>query len=236
MRIRNSAWILAMLAMLTLAGCSSKPATEEAAQPEASSSEAASSGGAAGGAAARPAAKATPAAPKPAAPVTLAAGTVLTVRTVETISAKTSNPGDTFTGSLVEPVTVDGQVVIPAGASVVGTVVTSKDPGRFKGEGVLEVTLTSITAKASSYDIETNSVTRSVKGKGKRTAAMVGGGAGAGALIGGLAGGGKGAAIGAAAGAGAGTAGAGLTGNKDVVISAESALSFKLLTPVEIKP
>src|SRR5581483_3096072 len=77
--------------------------------------------------------------------------------------------------------------------------------------------------------------TRSAKGKGKRTAVAVGGGAGLGALIGGLAGGGKGAAIGAAAGAGAGTAGAAFTGNKDIVLPAESTVSFRLVQPLEIK-
>jgi hypothetical protein len=63
---------------------------------------------------------------------------------------------------------------------------------------------------------------------------LIGGGAGAGALIGGLAGGGKGAAIGALAGAGAGTAGAALTGNKDIVIPAESMVNFHLTAPVTI--
>jgi hypothetical protein len=63
---------------------------------------------------------------------------------------------------------------------------------------------------------------------------MIGGGAGAGAVIGALAGGGKGAAIGAAVGAGAGTAGAAFTGNKNIVLPAESAVSFNLLKPVEV--
>jgi hypothetical protein len=73
------------------------------------------------------------------------------------------------------------------------------------------------------------------KGKGKRTAAMVGGGAAGGAAIGALAGGGKGAAIGALIGAAAGTGGAGLTGNRDITLAAETALSFKLLQPLEVK-
>jgi hypothetical protein len=64
---------------------------------------------------------------------------------------------------------------------------------------------------------------------------MIGGGAGGGALIGGLAGGGKGALIGAALGAGAGTAGSAYTGEKEIVLPAESALSFKLTEPVTIK-
>jgi len=56
-----------------------------------------------------------------------------------------------------------------------------------------------------------------------------------GALIGGLAGGGKGAGIGALAGGGAGAGGAAFTGNKDVVLPAESALSFKLEQPIEVR-
>jgi hypothetical protein len=50
-----------------------------------------------------------------------------------------------------------------------------------------------------------------------------------------LAGGGKGAAIGALAGAGAGTAGAAYTGNKEIVLPAESTVSFKLTRAVEVK-
>src|SRR5207248_4555957 len=87
----------------------------------------------------------------------------------------------------------------------------------------------------TAYEMQTSSVSRYLKGKGKRTAAMIGGGAGGGALIGGLAGGGKGALIGAALGAGAGTAGAAYTGNKEIVIPAESALSFKLTEPLTVK-
>ena len=56
-----------------------------------------------------------------------------------------------------------------------------------------------------------------------------------GALIGGLVGGGKGALIGAALGAGAGTAGSAYTGEKEIVLAAESALSFKLTEPLTVK-
>ena len=48
------------------------------------------------------------------------------------------------------------------------------------------------------------------------------------------AGGGKGALIGMSIGAGAGIVGAALTGKKDVVIRAETALTFQLLEPVQI--
>ncbi len=167
--------------------------------------------------------------------VTIPAGTVLTVRIGETLGSKVSQPGQTFTATLAQPVQVNGQEVVPSGARASGTVVDAKPLGRFKGGAVLQVKLTSIEVGGNSLPIQTSSVTRTEKGKGKRTAVMAGGGAGLGALIGGLAGGGKGAAIGALAGAGAGTGGAAFTGNKDIVLPAESVLSFKLGQAVEVR-
>src|SRR5438132_3515085 len=124
--------------------------------------------------------------------------------------------------------------VLPSGAEASGKVVQAVPLGRFKGGAVLKLALDSVTINGDAYDVQTSSVSRYLKGKGKRTAAMIGG-AGGGALIGGLAGGGKGALIGAALGAGAGTAGAAYTGNKEIVIPAESALSFKLSEPLTVK-
>ena len=100
---------------------------------------------------------------------------------------------------------------------------------------MLSLVLESVTVNGGAYDVKTSSVSRYLKGKGKRTATLIGGGVGGGALIGGLAGGGKGALIGAAVGAGAGTAGAAYTGGKDIVLPAESALSFKLAEPITVK-
>jgi hypothetical protein len=152
-----------------------------------------------------------------------------------TIDTKSAGVGDSFTGTLARSVTVGGVVAIPAGAGVSGTVVDAKSPGRFKGEGVLTVALTSIDVRGVPTTIQTSSYSQTVKGKGKRTAVMAGGGTGAGALIGGLAGGGKGALIGGLVGAGAGTAGAAFTGNKDLQIPAESVVTFKLNTPITVK-
>jgi hypothetical protein len=152
-----------------------------------------------------------------------------------TIDTKTANAGDTFTGTLAHSVSVDGVVAIPSGAGVTGTVVQSKSPGRFKGEGTLAVALTAVNVRGASTSIESSTYTQSVKGKGKRTAVMAGGGTGAGALIGGLAGGGKGALIGGLVGAGAGTAGAAFTGNKDLQIPAESVVTFKLGNSITVK-
>jgi hypothetical protein len=173
--------------------------------------------------------------PAATAPAALPAGTVLTVRLGQTVGSKISRPGDKFDATLAEPLEANGTVLIPKGAQLQGTVQDAAPLGRFKGGARLRLTLDAVTVNGKQYPIQTTSIARSEKGKGKRTAVMTGGGAGVGALIGGLAGGGKGAAIGAIAGAGAGGAGAAFTGNKDIVLPAESALSFKLEQPVEIK-
>ena len=130
---------------------------------------------------------------------------------------------------------MNGRVVIPKGAHATGIVRDAKSAGRFKGGAELTVSLSSVTVNDASYDLQTSDFKQTSKGKGKRTAEMIGGGGAAGALIGGLAGGGKGAAIGAAIGAGGGTAGAGLTGNREIAWPAETQLTFKLLQPLEIK-
>jgi len=176
----------------------------------------------------------TPEAPAPPEPVTVPAGTSIVVRMGSTLNTKTANAGDTFTGSLAHAVTVHGEVAIPSRAGVTGTVVESKSPGKFKGEGILTISLTSINVGGAPERIRTSSYTVTVKGKGKRSAVAIGGGTAGGALIGGIAGGGKGAGIGALVGAGAGTVGAAATGNKDLQIPAEQVITFKLASPITV--
>jgi hypothetical protein len=173
--------------------------------------------------------------PKPQ-PIVVPAGTVLTVRTGQALSSKSSQTGQTFLATLAQPVSVGGRSALTAGSTVSGTVVTAKAKGKVKGEGQLDLSLTSISLGGHTYPIQTNVLSSTVKGKGKRTAATTGGGAAGGALIGGIAGGGKGAAIGAGVGAAAGFIGGTLTGNKQVEVPAESALSFTLAQPLTLPP
>lgn len=173
--------------------------------------------------------------PKPQ-PIVVPAGTVLTIRTGQALSSKTSQAGQTFLATLAQPVSVEGRKALPAGATVKGTVVSAKAKGKIKGEGELSLTLSSISVGDHTYEMSTNTISSTQKGKGKRTAATTGGGAAGGALIGGLAGGGKGAGIGALVGAGAGFIGGAMTGNKQVEIPAESALTFTLAEPLTLPP
>jgi BON domain len=181
-----------------------------------------------------PPAPAPPPPPPPPPPLVVPAGTSLTVRVGQALSSKDSQTGQTFTATLAQPVSVKGRAAFPAGATVSGTVVAAKTKGKIKGEGELDLALTSISVGSHTYPIQTSVLENTLKGKGKRTAATTGGGAAGGALIGGLAGGGKGAGIGALVGAGAGLVGGAVTGNKQIEIPAESALTFTLSQSVKL--
>jgi hypothetical protein len=179
-----------------------------------------------------PAPAAAPAPPPPPKPVeyTVPAGTSVVVRMGQTVSAKESSVGDSFTGTLAQSVVVKGVSVFKAGTPVSGTVTASKGQGKFKGAGDLAIAIN----RVGNYPVSTSSYEKDQSGKGKRSAALIGGGGGGGALIGGLAGGGKGALIGGLLGAGAGTAGAAFTGNKNISIPAETVVTFHLSAPITV--
>jgi hypothetical protein len=238
---------LALSGLLLLGGCNKGPAPAAPAAEPAPTTQAAAPPPAAPAPAAEPAAPppAPAAAPPPAAAMTAAAapapppppkqytvpaGTPLVVRLEQTVSAKNSNVGDSFSGVLAQSVVVGGVTVIRAGAPVTGVVTAAKGQGRFKGSGDLAIAI----RRVGDYAVSTTAYEATSKGKGKRTAGFVGGGAGGGALIGGLAGGGKGALIGGLLGAGAGTAGAAFTGNKDITVPAESVVTFKLAESITV--
>jgi hypothetical protein len=235
---------LAAALLITAAGC--KSSTQTATDPNAQNPDQAASAGP--GTAAAPGGDSTASAPAAGSPsvkprpqtsaapaaIDLPAGTLLRVRLDDDLGSKISQPGEAFTATVSDDVVVNGQTVIAKGSRADGTVVDAQPLGKIKGGARLQVRLDRVHTNWGSYPVETSSISRAENGKGKRTLMMGGGGAALGALIGGLTGGGKGAAIGAAAGAGAGTAGSAFTGNKQIVLPAETLLSFKLEQPVHI--
>ena len=179
--------------------------------------------------------------PAPAAPpapqrVTIPAGTELNIRVNDEVSSEKAQTGDVFHGSIASPVSIDDQTVIPTTADVEGRVVEVKSAGRFAGQSVLTLELTKLVMHGRSYSIQTDRWSKSGNGRGKSTAAKVGGGAAVGAVLGGIFCGGKGAAIGAAAGAGAGTGVSAATKGQQIVLKPEAALGFQLASPLTVTP
>lgn len=238
MRSRLILSILSLYLALTVLGCTSKPATDNAndtGNSENSSDTTAKSGKEPREHREHKEAREAKQEEKKKEPVVVPAGTEVTVSLGSALGSKLSQSGQTFDGTVARDVIVGNQVVIPKGSAVAGTVIDAKALGRFAGGASLQVRLDSI--KLNGYDLPVQTAAKSftAKGKGKRTAVLAGGGAALGGIIGALAGGGKGAAIGAAAGAGAGTGGAAFTGNKDIVLPAESDVSFELTQPVKLE-
>jgi len=177
-----------------------------------------------------------PAPPPPPQKVIVPAGTQLTIRLNDSLDSERNQVGDTFHGLLSAPVVINGETVIPSGADVVGRVADVKSAGRFAGNSVLTLELTSISMNGKTYNIQTNQWSRSGKGEGKNTATKVGVGTVAGAVLGGIIGGGKGAAIGAASGAGAGTGVAAAKKGEQIKLAPEALLNFQIINTLTVIP
>ena len=167
----------------------------------------------------------------------LPAETQLAIRTNETIDATSADVGKRYSAEVARTIEdQNGNVLVPKGAQVALTVVSTKNP--TLGQYQAQLALHSITINGHRYLVKTNEVSAEGTGglgKNKKTAEMVGGGALLGTVIGAVAGGGKGAAIGAVLG-GAGGAGAQvLTKGKQVKVPAETVLTFQLSQPIQLR-
>jgi hypothetical protein len=158
------------------------------------------------------------------------------VRLNDQLDSERNQVGDTFHGSLSTPIVMNGETVVPSGADVVGRVADVKSAGRFAGNSVLTLELTSLSVNGKTYNIQTNQWSRQGKGEGKNTATKVGVGTVAGAVLGGLIGGGKGAAIGAAGGAGAGTGVAAAKKGQQIKLGPEAVLNFQTINVLTVIP
>lgn len=228
MRSRLILFTLTLYLAFSVIGCNKPPADSN--NPSATDQGTSAPGGTESGTAAKQAPE-----HHEAKRVVVPAGTAITVSLGSAIGSKLSQAGQSFSGSVARNVRVGDAVVIPQGANVTGTVTDAKPLGKFAGGAALQVRLDSINLNGADIPVQASTRSFVQKGKGKRTAVLAGGGAALGGLIGGLAGGGKGAAIGLAAGGGAGAGGAAFTGNKDIVLPAESDITFELSQPLDLK-
>ena len=153
---------------------------------------------------------------------------------IDSLQTGVTQSNVSFRASLAADLVQDGMVVVRQGTTVVGRVIEAKDATHYAGSSALTLELSRINAGNQPVAIVTDPYTEQGKGRGKNTAAKVGGGAALGAVIGAIAGGGKGAAIGSVAGGGLGAGANTITRGQQVSIPAETIVRFRLAAPVQV--
>jgi hypothetical protein len=175
------------------------------------------------------------------------AGTALTVRLETTLATFSNRVGDPFRGSITQPVVVNGQTLIPAGATVEGRVTKVSEPRRISGKpsiGILPEAVILPTGERYYLDAtltDTNipgtdvSAEGQFKGTGhdRHDTIETGGGTAGGMLIGGLIGGGPGILIGGAVGATSTTV-HWLAKHRSATLPAGTQLTLELNRPMEM--
>ncbi len=166
--------------------------------------------------------------------ITVPAGTRILVRTIDAVDSSRQKVGYRFTATLETNLVANDMVVAPRGTTLYGRLATAQSAGRMSGGAELTLELTDIVIDGTAHPLLTSTFEIRSKGKGKKTAGRIVGGAGLGGLIGGIAGGGTGAAIGLVAGAATGTAVSAATKGEQVSIPSESLLEFRLAQPATL--
>jgi len=180
-----------------------------------------------------------PAAPAyeiPKGPVTIPVGTLLQVRTSESLDSKRAKDGSPVQFTVIHDVVFGGALAIPRGATVHGVVSEVKKAGELGGSPVLALRLTSLDLGGQSYPIESDQFKVKGPNKAGQTVGSALGGGIVGTIIGCAVGRGAGCAIGAGAGLAAGTAASAASPGPGVWIPAEALVDFHLTAPVTVSP
>jgi hypothetical protein len=173
----------------------------------------------------------------------LPAGSTLEVRLMNTLSTRTNQEGDPFTGRIVEPFFARGEEAIPVGSTVEGRVTYVKDPGHVTGKAEMRLLAESIITPqnvkytivaaledahgAGGATVKDKEGTIQGAGKDKKAAAKEAGIAtGIGAGVGGIAAGGKGSLYGAGVGLLASTIHSIAKRGRDVTLPQGTELTF----------
>jgi hypothetical protein len=164
----------------------------------------------------------------------LGAGAAIPVRFDTSVSSRTSNPEDRVEATVRENVRSGGRVVIPAGSTLRGHVISAERSGRVKGRARLSLRFSEIEIGGRVHTIATQRITLVAPATHGKDAKIVGGGAGAGAILGAIIDGKEGAAKGALLGAGTGTGVVLGTRGKEVGLARGARWRVRLAQPLVV--
>jgi hypothetical protein len=165
---------------------------------------------------------------QPGVTVAVPVGTLLRVRVNQRIASNKTQPGSVFDGIVVNDVVAGGEVAIPRGAAVRGTVIDAKSSGALSGRGELSIQLTQVMLGGKTYPIVSDVWAHNGGDKTVETVNKTAGFGALGALLGAAGGGGVGAAVGGGIGAAVGLGSSASSGKGQVIIPSEGIVTFHL--------
>lgn len=160
--------------------------------------------------------------------VVVPAGTVLRVRVNQAMDSRHTQPGSAFDGIVLNDIIIGGQIAIPRGAAVRGTVSDTQPSGELRGQGGIALELSQVTLEGHPYALATESWTHQGYSKTGQTVGTTVGLGAVGATIGAIAGGGPGAILGAGIGAIAGLGASSASHQGDATVPSEAIVDFRL--------
>ncbi len=166
--------------------------------------------------------------------VVVPGGSTLSVSINRWISSGDAAPGSTFTALVANDVLAEGQIAVPRGATVEGTVIDAKGAGALKGRGSLTLQLNTLLLGGQRIPLGSDPFTVTGHDKAARSVNSTIIGAGLGALFGAAVGRGTGAAIGAGVGGAAGLGSAAASNGGQATLPPEALLNFRLTAPVPL--
>jgi hypothetical protein len=167
--------------------------------------------------------------------LTVSADSVIGLQVENTITTESARIEDRVDARVTRDVRAGGQVAIPAGSRMEGSVTMVERGGKVKERARLGVRFhTLVLADGSRLPVQTETIFREGESPAGESAAKIGGAAVGGAIIGAILGGGKGAAIGGSIGAGGGAAAVMAGDRNPATLPAGSTVTVRLQSPVRV--
>ena len=91
-------------------------------------------------------------------PTAIPAGTPITIHVQLSLSSATSHSGDSFEAVLDQPIIVQGRQIAPRGAIVAGKILDARASDQLQEPGYMRLALTAISISGKSFPIQTSSI------------------------------------------------------------------------------